>query len=91
LYLIDDHVMQSFMYLLADISAKSPTLDNIIESIDDMIKKYGKIFSKELVIQLSQMHSHALKLLTQTQSQQFVSCHIFMTFLIDYLLEVCPK
>ncbi|CAG2109465.1 unnamed protein product, partial [Medioppia subpectinata] len=67
LYLINDNIMESFI-------SKSPTLDNIIESIDDMIKKYGKLFSKELVMQLSQTHSYALKLLTQMQSQRFVRC-----------------
>ena len=61
------------MTLLEAISKKSSTIDNIIQSFDDMIKKWGKVFSKELALQVSQVHNFSLKQLTQTQSPDFGS------------------
>ena len=71
LVLINESVLNSFLTLLEDISKKTPTLQNIIESFDSMIKKWNKVYRRELLLGFSHLHSYALKKLTQTQSQTF--------------------
>ncbi|XP_054166080.1 DNA-binding protein RFX6-like [Oppia nitens] len=92
LMLVNTNTQQLFILLLDSICRKSATIDNLIESIDDMIRQsFGQIFIKDLAIQMSQIHCHAIKHLTQMHSQKFASCHLFMIFLTDYLLEICQK
>jgi hypothetical protein len=67
------------MYLLESISRKSATLELIVESFDEVVKRWGKLYSSELALGFNQLHSYILKQLTQTQSPKFGdNCFIFL-------------
>lgn len=64
-------ILTSFFQLIDKIQVKLPTIENLIDSLDEMIKCWGKVFSKELVLGFCQLQSNVLKQLTQNQSTLF--------------------
>ena len=64
-------ILTSFFQLIDKIQVELPTIENLIDSLDDMIKRWGKVFSKELVLGFCQLQSNILKKLTQNQSTLF--------------------